>query len=560
MTKGQFGLLTLWSLAMAGSIYAYFQEGESASASDIVGTLSEKTGQVEYRRPNFSVWNSARRNQGFEKGTFVATAKRSSARITIGSKHVIDVAEDSQIVIGNPDELAARNSFFVGVLRGKLKVEATPDTNQNARPFGLAALALQAKEPSGIVIQSGSVTTSIDATQETTLSIQKELNKEPEVQALRGGAVVKNIETGIEELVGSLPTPEPGLALGFLKFDPVATPTPEAMPTPSPKPKLDADRILEAFRQSAESRSRNIVSFIETPMALKIPVQFRTVDSSVFEELDRIPEIRVAYGGAVSAAQFKIAKSRDLATLDHEFSLPSADAKKLIESGVFEAEVSPAIVGIEDQISIGSKTSQKIRITNLNGSQVMNYTYRLSDPKLNTMREQELPMTAESSTTLEKADAIFIPRSRESALTVRRLILGSGKFQLIKNPSQQEETPSRPAGTLIHFGKNRAIVATLENGAMKTNLSLARALQKSMDSDYFYSGEEQTIFSARKMSEKNWASIAQLKYANLYCAGKNRKVAGRILKDFAKSKVLIARTCDYIFEAETAPKVFEQRE
>jgi hypothetical protein len=559
MTKGQFGLLTLWGLAMAGSIYAYFQDGESAAASDIVGTLSEKTGQVEYRRPNFSVWNSARRDQGFEKGTFVATAKRSSARITIGSKHVVDVAEDSQIVIGNPDEMSARNSFFVGVLKGKLKVEAAPDSNQNARPFGLAALALQPKEPRGIVIQSGSVITSIDALQETTLSIQKELNKEPEVQALRGGAVIKNIETGIEELVGNLPTPEPRLALGFLKFDPVATPIPEPIPTPSPKPKLDVDRILEAFRLPAESRSRNFVSFIETPMALKIPVQFRTVDTTVFEELDRIPQVRVAYGGAVSAAQFKIAKSGSLATLDHEFSLPSADAKELIESGEFETEVSPAIVGIEDQISIGSKISQKISITNLNRSQVMNFTYRLSEPKLNTMREQELPMTAESATTLEKADAIFIPRSSESALTVRRLILGSAKFQLIKNSPQQEEAPSRPPGKLIHFGKNRAIVATLETGAKKTSLSLARALQKSLNSDYFYSGEEQTIFSARKMSERNWASVAQLKYANAYCAGKNRKIAGKILKDFAKSRVLIARTCEYLFEAETAPLDFEQR-
>jgi hypothetical protein len=560
MTKGQFGLLTLWSLAMAGSVYAYFQEDESASASDIVGTLSEKTGQVDYRRPNFSVWNSARTNQGFEKGTFVATAKRSTARITIGSKHVIDVAEDSQIVIGNPDEMATRNSFFVGVLKGKLKLEAAPTNSKQQQPFGLAALALKEKEPSGIVIQSGSVTTSIDALQATTLSIQKELNKEPEVQALRGGAVVKNVETGIEELVGSLPTPEPKLALGFLKFDPVPTPTPEPVPTPTPKPKLNVDRILDAFRQPAGSQSRNFVSFIDTPVSLTIPIQFRTIDATVFEELDRVPQVRVAYSGAISASQFKIAKSRDLATLDYEFSLPSPDAKKLIERGVFETEVSPAIVGSEDQISIGSKTSQKIRITNLNLTQVMNYSYRLSEPKLNKLPEQDLPITAEAATTLEKTDAMFIPRSRESALTVRRLILGSGKFQLIKSTLQQEDPPQQQARNPIHFGKNRAIVATLETSTKKTNLALARALQKSLGSDYFYGGEEQTIFSAKKMSERNWASVAQLKHVNAYCSGKNTKIAGKIIRDFSKSKDLIARACNYIFEAETAPQVFEQRE
>ena len=338
------------------------------------------------------------------------------------------------------------------------------------------------------------------------------------------------------------------------------TPSPEPAPTPTPKPKLNVDRILDAFRQPAGSQFRNFVSFIDTPVSVTIPIQFRTIDATVFEELDRVPQVRVAYSGAISASQFKIAKSRDLATLDYEFSLPSPDAKKLIDRGVFETEVSPAIVGNEDQISIGSKTSQKIKITNLNGKQVTNYVYRLSEPKLNKLPEQELPITAEAATTLEKTDTTFVPRSRESALTVRRLILGSAKFQLIRNSPQQEDTSTDPARTPIHFGKNRAIVATLETSNKKTHLSLARALQKSLDSDYFYGGEEQTIFSAKKMSEKNWASIAQLKYANVYCSGKNRQIAGKILKEFAKSKLLIARTCDYIFEAETAPQVFEQRE
>lgn len=126
MTKGQQTLLALWSLAMAGSLSVYFQEDESAAASEIVGILDEKTGQVEYRSPNFSVWTSARKNQGFEKGTFVSTAKGSAAKISFGSQHVIDLAEDSQIVVGNPDELAARSSFFVGVLKGNLKVESVP--------------------------------------------------------------------------------------------------------------------------------------------------------------------------------------------------------------------------------------------------------------------------------------------------------------------------------------------------------------------------------------------------------------------------------------------------
>jgi hypothetical protein len=173
---------------------------------------------------------------------------------------------------------------------------------------------------------------------------------------------------------------------------------------------------------------------------------------------------------------------------------------------------------------------------------------------------KELPVTAEAATTLEKTDAMFIPRSRESALTVRRLILGSAKFQLIKNSAQQENPPAGPARNPIHFGKNRAIVATLETNTKKTNLSLARALQKSLDSDYFYGGEEQTIFSARKMIDRNWSSVAQLKHVNAYCAGKNTKIAGKIIRDFSKSKDLIAHACNYIFEGETAPQVFEQRE
>lgn len=556
-------LLAFWLLNLSGSIAWYLYEEPPAMAGQPIAFLAEHTGRVEYRAPDFSVWATAQSNQGFAKGTTIATSDQATARVLIGEKHVLNIRENSQVIIGDPSELKPRGELFVNVLRGNLVVDSTKTNDAKTKlSKQLDPLIKEVPRAQSLVIASGTVQTTVQMSDESVLSVKKDTDKPAAVEAIRGGAVVEDTSKGTKSVIGDKPKPTPKPLLSFVLPDvllPKVDLEPPAPETPAPQPAApaaDFKGYLNGFTTGQGPAQRTIFTFAQLGTPIKLMARFEHPSDPFWKSEQVPPTLRLAAGDVIIPGAFSRDTTAGVTRIEHQFDLTPQDTEKLRREGEVNVNVRPAVEGAPQDVPIFGQKGSDYTIYALQHPRLSQLVVRVTEPKVDRRPEAELPTEFENPPKpLSRTAALGVQQHDRVALGfVHRLVAGSARFDIrSKNDAgtalQMFRDSQNPA---LHVVKGGKTLLTLAASDPRTKLSVARQALRQLSADILHSGSENEAFLWNSAPQDTWNSLLTKKKVLAYCgsANSNRTVtlSSTLLSKFPDSKRLLAASCSYGFK------------
>jgi len=133
-----------------------------------VAELIFQNGLVQFRTEDFALWNDVARSQEFYVGDRIATGGRSGAKIRFKTGAIIDLEEDTQIVIRAETE-SGSDGYLVSLIKGSAEAQGRLTVDATPRKFTLTGKS-------------------------DVLALNKPLNGEPSIfKLIRNGQIISNV-------------------------------------------------------------------------------------------------------------------------------------------------------------------------------------------------------------------------------------------------------------------------------------------------------------------------------------------------------------------------------
>jgi hypothetical protein len=558
MTPGQLLWSLAWSVTLAGSIVLYVNAESPALAGKPVAFLQDHQGLVEFRGPDFSVWSKAKGQQGFTKGTTVATSSRAMARIAIGSDQILNVGENSQVVIGDPSEFRLEQDFYVNVLRGELKLETADSSAVQS--------AKQLSKNKAVIIESGTLTATIDQKSKTTLSILKEAGQPAQIAALKGGALVADQVQGTTNVVGTVAPKNPLVAF-FLPDSPKVDVQLQAPKDPEPsttitEPAPDVADYVQGFRNVSGLSERHIITVSPTHYPRKVAVRFEHPDDPFWRAAHEPPKIRLAANGRLSKETLSRQTTAGITQIEHLFKLPNQEKDELIKNGFVRLELRPAAqnpsTGRHELAA--ERGSQALSVTSMQHPKSQGFRILVAEPKIDGRPLDELPVDMElNPMTTVPGKGLWVEQHNTAALPfVHRLLAGSmqSPMRLDWQPNETAQTASSrtPLGrslSVVHVVKGGALVATLASQSKPTLSDFGRGALDLTKADFVHDGDPNEVMTTKALTTQEWQRLSQRTQVLAYCRpmeqGRLVTLDGRLLQRFPDLKRVVTSACPNVF-------------
>jgi hypothetical protein len=566
---GKRSLLSLWGMAMAGTIMGYMGETTAAQSQNIIAVLLDSSKKVELRSASFPVWAEARKDQGFEAGTILATGPGASARVLLVGDQVLEITENAQIVLGEEAYSETSDTFLVSVLQGRFMMSSESkdprtlagrgptQTQQPDSPLPRRGQStsrpqtpekLNARAPRYVVIGTSDSRTTLDTSKMTLIALVKDRLKKVQIQALEGVA-----------------------------DGPMSTLLPSANVAPtSPTQQVeaaDASRDVKwppaSDLRTVGAPEKTLFSFVDDPAAVRFPIAYTWSSSDPFESGPIAPgaqsPFRALLHGATAAVggPFVLQPQGSAAALFYTHQLTGLNARAYQEQGRVEVHLTITSESQPPSPATASPTKGElapephhILILNMKKALRQPLTFEIEGPQFETdpepllIRDRKVPNSE-----------TYRLKSWHSGgqKAVQRLLAGSEHAQL-----SGQQNVDLAAGRSLHFYRGSNILVSLESpeaAALMTtapsgrSLSLAQQFQSTFNADFFHNGRPKDTARTSALTQKQWTELLRRPGVHLLCNGRLTSLNSAVLKRYRDAMRLASASCEVIFLSEKPPTI-----